>query len=107
MKTKQELLEFENISTLFQYLYLSDEHKIIYNNGMTDLELRMEGLDIIAKNLKYNTDLDFNSMMSPSYLLALIDLLKETKSSEDYFENKWDEIEKTTKSNLGLNRNSK
>ena len=107
MRTKEKLFEMENITTILQYLYVNPEHSIKYNNGLTTLEIYMSSdFEIYAKNLKFKNlqPLYFTSTFNIPYILSLIDILKDTKSDmEDVFENKWDEILKVTKSNLGLN----
>ena len=106
IKTKDQLFSIENISILLQYLYIHEDHKIIFNNGMTSLEIYMkEDFEIYAKNLKcpYLKPLYFTSTFTVPYMLSLIEILKETPPEQNYFTNRWDEIYKITTVNLGLN----
>ena len=107
MRTKEKLFEIENITIILQYLYVNPEHIIKYDNGLTTLEIYMnDAFEIYAKNLKFEDlpPLYFTSTFGIPYILGLIDILKDTKSDmEDVFENKWEEILKVTKSNVGLN----
>ena len=106
MRTKETLFGMENITILLQYLYMNPEHKIKYNNGLTTLEIYMSNdFEIYAKNLKFEDlpPLYFTSTFNIPYILGLIEILKDTKSDmEDVFKNKWEEILKVTKANLGL-----
>ena len=107
MRRKETSFDMENITILLQYLYMNPEHKIKYNNGLTTLEIYMSNdFEIYAKNLKFEDlpPLYFTSTFDIPYILALIDILKDTKSDmEDVFKSKWEEILKVTKANLGLN----
>lgn len=107
MRTKENLINMENITLLLQYLYMNPEHKIKYNNGLTTLEIYMDNnFEVYAKNLKFEDlpPLYFTNTFNIPYILGLIEVLKTTKPDmEDVFKSKWEEILKITKANLGLN----
>ena len=44
MRTKDELFMLGEVSTLLQYLFMSEKHTIIFNNGLTDLQIRMDAI---------------------------------------------------------------
>lgn len=108
MRTKNTLINLQNISTLLQYLYMSQEHSIIFNNGIADLKLQMnENLGIKCQNLNF-PDLpptNWSSNMTPENCYNIVEILKETPSVEfpNHFKNRWEEIATITKTNLSLN----
>lgn len=108
MRTRDNLTKIKDISILIQYLYMSKEHNIIFFNGVVNLKFSMdEEFNIYAKNMYFSEDLPplyFNSSFDIRYMLSLIEQLKKAPPEEDYFENRWEEILKITKGNLGLNR---
>ena len=109
MRTKNDLFLLGDLSILLQYLYMDENHTITFNNGITDLKIRMdEDFNILCRNMNF-PDLPetyFSSEMIPANCLGVIQILKETPPEEytNSFNNRWDEIEKITKSNLALNR---
>ena len=40
MRTKDELFLLGDIGIMLQYLYMSENHRITFNNGITDLQIR-------------------------------------------------------------------
>ena len=110
MRTKDELFMLGEISTLLQYLFMSESHTIIFNNGLTNLKIRMdENFNILCQNLSFPDIPESNSteQMTPLYMLGVIQILHNTPPSEfkDSFKNRWEEIKKITLANLALNRN--
>ena len=111
MRTKDMLLDkFENIKILYQYLYMSEEHKILIHNSINvPLEIHMdENLHFWCKNLNF-PDIDpmlYDSTMNLNTVLDIIEILKETKAIElpNVFANRWEEIRAMTASNCALNR---
>ena len=80
MRTKDTLFNIENIGLLLQYLYISPEHKITFNNGVTDLQLRMEDdLSVKCKNLRFPNvpESDWSSEITPANCISIIEILKE------------------------------
>ena len=109
MRTKTVLMEtFENIKLLSQYLYMSEEHKVVIHNSIgVPLELSMdEKLNIWCKNLNFENvpPMLYNSEFSPATCDTIVELLKEEPALQpELFSNRWEEIEKTVKVNLSLN----
>lgn len=109
MRTKDELFMLGEISTLLQYLFLSESHTITFNNGLTNLKIRMdENFNILCQNLSFPDlpESNFSEQMTPLYMLGVIQILQETPSEEfkGSFKNRWDEIKTVTLANLALNR---
>ena len=92
MRTKDELFMLGEVSTLLQYLFMSEKHTITFNNGLTDLQIRMES--------------NFNEQMTTLYMLGVIQILQNTPPVEfkNAFANRWEEIKQITLANLALNR---
>lgn len=54
MRDVPTLLELEDITILYQYLYMSEDHFITVDNGVAKLEIRMnENCYFHAKNLNF------------------------------------------------------
>lgn len=109
MRTKDELFMLGEVSTLLQYLFLSENHTITFNNGLTDLKIRMdENFNILCQNLSFPDlpESDFSEQMTPLYMLGVIQILQETPPEEfkESFKSRWDEIRQITLANLALNR---
>lgn len=109
MRTNDTLMNLEELTTLYQYLYMSSEHFITIDNGVTKLELKMdENCRFCAKNLHFPElpDLDYTDAMNIPNTLAIIKQLKNTSATEfpNRFSNRWDEIVGITSINVGQNR---
>lgn len=95
--TKDEWLEIANISIFYQYLALGKT--ITFNNGLADLELKMDLenplLTIYAKNLNY-PDLEpflYDDMLYLGNILGIIEYLKKQPSTiNPETDNLWNEI---------------
>lgn len=111
MRTKDTLMAMENIALLCQYLYMSEEHSITFNNGITDLTIRMaDNLSVMCKNIRFQDlpESNWTDNFTPLNCLNIIENLK-TMPAEEYkesFENRWEEIKSITLHNLALNRDS-
>ena len=107
MRMKQELFELEEVTTLLQYLYMSEDHSIIYNNGLTNLEVKMTenyGFTVLNHSFEDLGWATFTDMMTVPYMLGVINRLKETNPLEpDLFKTRWEEIKTITSANMGLN----
>lgn len=109
MRTKDELFQLGEVSTFLQYLFMSEKHTITYNNGLTNLKIRMdENFNILCQNLSFPDvpECDFTEQMTPLYMLGVIQILQETPPEEfkGSFKSRWDEIKTITLTNLALNR---
>lgn len=98
---------FDDIQILFRYLYMDENHSVIFNNGICNLELTMTP-DMLIKRKNMNfphlepmlCDINLNEF------IGIIDQLKHSKAVQfpDYFTNRWEEIKSITLDNLVLNR---
>lgn len=109
VRTKDELFMLGEVSTLLQYLFMSEKHTITFNNGLTDLQIRMdENFNILCKNLQFPDipESNFNEQMTTLYMLGVIQILQNTPPVEfkNSFANRWEEIKQITLTNLALNR---
>lgn len=109
VRTKDELFMLGEVSTLLQYLFMSEKHNITFNNGLTDLQIRMdENFNILCKNLQFPDipESNFNEQMTTLYMLGVIQILQNTPPVEfkNAFANRWEEIKQITLTNLALNR---
>ena len=109
VRTKDELFMLGEVSTLLQYLFMSEKHTITFNNGLTDLQIKMdENFNIWCKNLQFPDipESNFNEQMTTLYMLGVIQILQNTPPVEfkNAFANRWEEIKQITLTNLALNR---
>lgn len=108
MRTKDKLFRLEEVSTLLQYLYMNKNHTVTFNNGFTDLEIRMAenyNFEVLNHNFRELGWTIYNDVMTIPYILNLIAILKQTESRfPQYFKDKWDEIKRITTENLILNK---
>ena len=106
MRTKDILLDIDKVAIFYQYLYMSPEHNIVVNNGLTDLKFECtEDLRIMKTNMHFP---DLGAVHEPldlTNILGIIDKLKEMPPNQypDVFKSRWQEIEDTTRGNLALN----
>lgn len=93
MRTKTNLNKLDDLRILYEFLYIDENNSIIYNNGLTDLEIKMdENFNLKAKNLSTGIEIFFNQQMDISNTLEIIDILKETPAKISEFGNRWEEI---------------
>jgi hypothetical protein len=106
VRNKDILLEIEDVSVFYQYLYLSPEHHIMVSNGITELKFELnDSLKIMQTNMKYPQFGASNQPLDLTNILGIIDKLKNTPPNQypETFENRWQEIKETTMGNLALN----
>ena len=122
MRTKQLLQAVQTISsdiqTVLNYLALNEEyfatHAIVDPFGKVLLEHRFQMTDKgeIVKTVVHEDFIEHSTKpmklakLTLEELLAIVSYSKTQPPSDEYksaFENKWDEIEKITELNLGLN----
>ena len=100
-----------HIFVLDDFIHMVDEgNSITFNNGIANLKVYMlDNLRLRCKNLDYpdTSELDFSDMMTPDYVLAVIDLLKQQKSDLCKDDSKWDEIRYSVLMNTSLNTRKK
>lgn len=93
MRTKTNLNKLNNLKILYDFLYMDENNYIIYNNGFTNLEIKMdENFNLKAKNLNTGIEMFFNQQMDIPNTLEIIDILKETPAQIPEFGNRWEEI---------------
>lgn len=108
MRDLDTLFGLEEVTLLLQYLYMSGDHSVRIDNGMTTLDIRMrEDCSFAAKNLQFPDlpDMDFTEQMSLPVLLGIIDRLKEAPPREiKKFPSRWQEIRAVTLANVAQNK---
>ena len=109
MRTTDTLFDMEEITILYQYLYMDENHYITVDNGLTKLEIRMcENGYFRAKNLKFPDlpDLDYTDMMTIFNMLGIIGQLKHSPAVEfpTCFTNRWEEIKTIVDTNVAQNK---
>ena len=109
MRDIPTLLDLEEIPILWQYLYMSEDHYITVDNGVAQLEIRMnESCSFHAKNLNFPDlpDLDYTDMMVIPNMLGIIDQLKHVPPVEfkESFKSRWEEIRTITMANVAQNK---
>lgn len=97
MSTKTILQKLEDVLVLYRHLYMNPENRIVINNGMTDLEIRLdENFRFYCKNLSFPglSDMYYSEQMTLSCCLGIVEHLKkqEPKQFPDSFNSEWDEI---------------
>ena len=86
-----------DISVLYQYLFMDEEHSITFNNGLADLTVKMtEGLGFVCKNGNFPEFgwRPYTDEMTPYNVVGIIDILKTQKPQRKkvILKNRWDEI---------------
>lgn len=109
MRTKDKLYNIEDMCVLLQYLYLSEDHYIIYTNTLgVSFKVMMDdnykckkiGIDTAVPNMEFS----FNDL-TPEVLSDLVGHLKTRKSMfPKRFDNKWEEIKEITLASIALNK---
>ena len=106
MRNKDMLLQIKDVAIFYQYLYMSPEHNIVVNNGLTDLKFELnDNLRIMKTNMNYPQFGASNDPLDLTNIMGIIDKLKEMPPTQfpETFKNRWQEIKETTMSNLALN----
>ena len=106
MRAKDVLLEIGDVAIFYQYLYMSPDHNIIVNNGLTDLKFECtDNLHIMKSNMKFPEFGATNEPLDLTNIMGIIDKLKEMPPEKfpETFKNRWQEIKETTTANLALN----
>lgn len=106
MRTKNMLKEIEDVTIFYQYLYMSPEHNIVVNNGLTDLKFEVnDNLQVMKTNMSFPQFGATNEPLDLTNIMGIIDKLKTMPPTQfpDVFKNRWQEIKETTMSNMALN----
>jgi hypothetical protein len=109
MRTVNTLIDLEDITILYQYLYMNEDHFITIDNGVAKLEIRMnENGYFHAKNLNFPDlpDLNYTDMMTIPNMFGIIDQLKNVEPVEfkNEFKSRWEELRVVTLTNVGQNK---
>lgn len=107
MRTKGMLSSIKDVCLLLQYLYMDEKNFIVYNNGLTDLRVRMtDSGSLLCKNLRFDNSPEtvFYDTFTVPYAINVIEALKhEIPTQFQGFANRWEEIKTTTDINMTLN----
>lgn len=93
-----EITKFNNIAKLLTYLRMDENNTVTYNNGITDLRVRMtKDYILMCTNLSFPDlpETNFLEQWTVPYMLDVIDVLKETPVTGElasYFKSEWDRI---------------
>ena len=109
MRTTETLFDLEEITILWQYLYMCEDLYVTVDNGLTKLEIRMaDNCYFKAKNLRFPDlpDLNYTDMMTIPNMLGIIDQLKHVPAVEfpTCFGNRWEEIRTIVLTNVAQNK---
>ena len=109
MRSANILFDMEEISILYQYLYMDENNSIIVDNGITQLQIRMnDSCYFISKNLRFPDvpEISYTDMMTIPNMLGIIDQLKSVPAVEfpTCFTNRWEEIKTITNTNVAQNK---
>lgn len=95
MRDRETFKTVGEIAMLLQFLYAHEDNKVKFNNGVTDLEIRMdENLEIMCTDLSYPElgETVFSEAATPAYMVGIIDYLKNTPSSIPGCKSAWFEL---------------
>lgn len=109
MRTTDVLFDLEEIPILLQYLYMSEDHYVTVDNGITKLEIRMtDSCYFKARNLRFPDlpDLNYTDMMTIPNIFGIIDQLKHSPPVEfkNEFKSRWEELKAITITNVTQNK---
>lgn len=109
MRDRDMLFDFDDIKTLWQYLYLSEDHSIEVENILgVPLEFSMDENGMVwKKNLHFPDVPKTRDCLEIPTWLHIIEKLKTQPAKEitnGRFKNRWDEISTLTLTNVALNR---
>ena len=108
---KQDLFDIGEIGIFYQYLALGE--RIKFNNGLTDLEIRMitdtPYMNVVYKNLSYPEieEMGYDDMLYVGNILGIIDYLKRQPSTinpNDKCDNMWNQIKCYVAGTVCLNK---
>lgn len=109
MRTTDGLQIINDISILIKYLYIDEDNFIIVENSIgikskITLDEQLNFKRQILNGIIPGQIMNCGSDMTVEFMKNLIGYLKEQPAEifPDYFNNRWDEIKRITKDNLGL-----
>ena len=104
-----EIIDIEEVSALLMYLRMDEDNFVVYDNGLAKLKVRMtKDYHLKCTNLNFPElpELNFDEQWSISYILGVVDNLKQipaTGDLADLFKSEWDKISAQVNTMLGLN----
>jgi len=107
MRTNDVLKELDDVLVLYQYLYIDPENRIVVDNGMAELEIRLdEDLQFHYRNLNFPhlPEMDYSEQMTLNACTAVVDCLKRQKPKQfpGSCNSEWDEIRAVTSASMTL-----
>jgi len=107
MREKEALKDLSDVLVLYQYLYMDSANRIIINNGMAELEIRLnENFEFFCRNLNFPDlpEMCHTMQMTLSYCIGVIACLKEQKPKlfPRVCGSEWDVIKTITASAMAL-----
>ena len=109
MRTKENLMKFNDMKILYQYLYLSEDNFIDVKNSIgVTLRLRMnDNMVILCQNMNFPDfpQSNWSDQMTINTVFAIVDQLKEIPAVEfpEKFSNRWEEIKAICNLQMSLN----
>lgn len=107
MRNKNTLFSFEEIPILLQYLYMDEANTVLVNNGLCELQIRMDdNCRFWYKNMNFpDHEASYDCEMTVDTLQRIIRYLKEAPPVQfpKHFKNRWAEISDIVSMNLALN----
>lgn len=107
MRNKNILFSFEEIAILLQYLYIDEANTILVNNGLCDLQIRMDDYcHFWCKNMNFpDHETSYDDEMTVYMFQQIIQYCKEAPPVQfpNHFNNRWEEIKNIASMNLALN----
>ena len=107
MRTNDVLIQgFGEIQTLFQYLYMNEEHYVLASNGVCTMRIRMDDeLRLKCVNMNYPNVPESARELQLEEMLAVVDQLKHQPAVHPTrFENMWEEVKTITSLTLSMNK---
>ena len=113
MRAKENLMKFNDMKILYQYLYLSEDNFIDVKNSIgVTLRLRMnDNMAILCQNMNFPDfpQSNWSDQMIINTVFDIVDQLKEVPAIEfpEKFSNRWEEIKTICNLQMSLNRYTK
>lgn len=110
-RTRDILVDgFDDIKKLLQYLYMSEDHKVVCNNGICDLEFSMTpGMAIMVRNMNFPDLPPTYRELNLAEMLGIIEMLEEMPPTEfpGSFKNRWEEVNTICVANMLQNEKNR
>ena len=108
MRFKRTLKDIDEVAILYKYLYLDKDNRITFNNGVTDLQIRLtDNCRVMCKNMSFPhlPETDFTETLSLIYCMGIIGILKSQPPIEfpNAFTSRWEEVKSITQLQCSIN----